>query len=101
LIVKIVELDFVSRQQQVRDGSFKSVEEVPRKAITLTIPTILSAKFIYCMVPAPSKAEAMKRTLQGPISTSCPASILRRHKNAVIFLDSDSAKWVSPVPQER
>ena len=94
LLVKIVELDLVSRQQQVHDGCFKSLQEVPQKAITLTIPAILSAKFIHCMVPAQSKAEAVKRTLQGPISTSCPASILRTHENAILFLDGDSAKLV-------
>jgi glucosamine-6-phosphate deaminase len=94
LLVKVVELDLVSRQQQVHDGCFKSLQEVPQKAITLTIPAILSAKFIYCMVPANSKAEAVKRTLEGPISTSCPASILRKHENANLFLDSDSAKLV-------
>jgi glucosamine-6-phosphate deaminase len=94
LLVKVVELDLVSRQQQVRDGCFKSLREVPQKAITLTIPAILSAKFIYCMVPALSKAEAVKRTLEEPISTSCPASILRKHENAILFLDRDSAKLV-------
>jgi len=94
LLVKIVELDLVSRQQQVHDGCFKSLQEVPQKAITLTIPAILSAKFIHCMVPAQFKAEAVKRTLQGPISTSCPASILRTHENAILFLDGDSAKLV-------
>jgi len=101
LLVKIVELDLVSRQQQVHDGCFRSLQEVPKKAITLTIPAILSAKFIYCMVPAQSKAEAVKRTLEGPISTSCPASILRKHENAVLFLDRDSAKSVSSsVPND-
>ena len=94
LIVRIVELDLVSRQQQVHDGCFKSLQQVPQKAITLTIPAILSAKFIHCMVPAQFKAEAVKRTLQGPISTSCPASILRTHENAILFLDGDSAKLV-------
>ena len=94
LLVKIVELDLVSRQQQVRDECFMSLQEVPRKAITFTIPAILSAKFIYCMVPGHSKAEAVKRTLEGPISTSCPASILRKHENAILFLDRDSAKLV-------
>jgi glucosamine-6-phosphate deaminase len=101
LIVKIVELDLVSRQQQVRDGCFKSLQEVPQKAITLTIPAILSAKFIYCMVPTPSKAEAVKRTLEGPISTDCPASILRKYENGILFLDSDSAKLVGPGQQEK
>jgi glucosamine-6-phosphate deaminase len=87
LLVKIVELDKVSRQQQVRDGCFKSLQEVPRKAITLTIPAILSARFIFCMVPGPTKAEAVQRTLQDPVSTDCPATILRKHENAILFLD--------------
>ena len=97
LLVKIVELGPVSRQQQVRDGCFKSLQEVPQKAITLTIPAILSAKFIYCVVPAYSKAEAVKRTLEGPITMSCPASILRKHENAILFLDRDSAKLIRSV----
>jgi len=101
LLVKIVELDPVSRQQQVRDGCFQNLEEVPPKAITLTIPVILSAKFIYCMVPAYSKAEAVKRTLEGPITMSCPASILRKHENAVLFLDRDSAKLIRSVQKEK
>jgi glucosamine-6-phosphate deaminase len=94
LLVKIVRLDDVSRQQQVHDDCFKSLEQVPQKAITLTIPAILAAKSIYCMVPARSKAEAVRRTLEGPISTSCPASILRTHPQAVLFLDTDSARLV-------
>lgn len=95
LLVKIVELDPISREQQVRDGCFQNLHDVPRKAITLTLPAILSASFIYCMVPGPSKAEAVRRTLKEPISTSCPASILRQHKNTILFLDMDSAKWLS------
>ena len=87
LLVKIVELDPVSRQQQVHDGCFKSFQEVPRKAITLTIPAILSARFIYCMVPGLTKTEAVRRTLEDSVSTDCPATILRQHDNAVLFLD--------------
>jgi len=94
LLVKVVELDLVSRQQQVHDGCFKDLQEVPQKAITLTIPAIRSAKFIYCMVPGPTKAEAVKRALEGQISPTCPASILRKHENAILFLDRDSAKLV-------
>lgn len=93
--LKVVELDLISRQQQVRDGCFKNLEEVPQKAITLTIPSILSANFIYCVVPGPTKAEAVKRTLEGSVSTDCPATILRRHENAILFLDRDSASKVS------
>ncbi len=94
LLAKVVELDLVSRQQQLRDGCFKSLQEVPKKAITLTIPVILSAAFIYCMVPAHSKAEAVKKTLQDSVSTDCPATILRKHENAILFLDRDSAKYI-------
>jgi glucosamine-6-phosphate deaminase len=88
LLVKIVELAPLSRQQQVHDGCFKSFQEVPRKALTLTIPAILSARFIYCMVPGPTKTEAVRRTLQDSISTNCPATILRKHENAILFLDN-------------
>jgi len=97
LPVKVVELDLVSRQQQVRDGCFRSLQEVPRRAITLTLPTILSARSITCMVPARSKAQAVRRTLQGPVSTDCPATILRRHDHAVLFLDRDSAELLAPA----
>jgi glucosamine-6-phosphate deaminase len=101
LLVKIVKLDLVSRQQQVHDGCFKNLQEVPQRAITLTISAILSAKFIYCMVPAQSKAEAVKRTLEGPVSKECPASILRKHENAVLFLDRESAKLLGLFRQEK
>jgi glucosamine-6-phosphate deaminase len=94
LSVKVVELDPISREQQVHDKTFPDIEGVPRKAITLTIPTVFSAGFIYCMVPAPTKAEAVRKTLEDPISTSCPATILRRHENAVLFLDQDSARLI-------
>jgi len=91
-LVKVVDLDLTSRLQQVHDGCFKDLESVPKKALTLTIPAIFSARFIYCMVPAPTKAEAVKKTLEGPITTACPAAILRRHENATLFLDQESAK---------
>jgi len=92
--VKVVELDLTSRQQQVNDGCFRTLEEVPKKAMTLTLPAIFSAKYIYCMVPGPAKANAVEKTLQGPIATACPASILRKHRNATLFLDQDSAKLI-------
>ena len=89
--VKIVELDLASRKQQVNDGCFDALDSVPKTAMTLTIPTLLSAPWIYCMVPGPRKAPAVKRTLDGEIATECPATILRRHERAVLFLDKDSA----------
>lgn len=89
--VKVVEIDETSRWQQVHDGCFPGVDEVPRRAITLTMPAIFEAEYIFCMVPAKSKAEAVKKTVYDRISTSCPASIIREHGNAVLFLDVDSA----------
>jgi len=91
LTVKVVELDEVCRQQQVNDGCFSSIDRVPKRALTLTMPTIFDADYIFCIVPAKSKAEAVRKTVYGPISTSCPASIIRRHENAILFLDTDSA----------
>lgn len=94
-LVKVVEI--ASRQQQVHDGCFKEIESVPQKAITLTLPVILSATFIFCMVPGPTKEEAVKKTLEGPITTDCPASILKKHEKATLFLDQDSAKGISDL----
>lgn len=89
--VKIVDLDEKCRQQQVNDGCFKTIEDVPRYAITMTIPTLISSPYIFCIVPAKQKADAVRNTLLGPIEESCPASIIRRCKNSILYLDLDSA----------
>ncbi|MBA7517836.1 Glucosamine-6-phosphate deaminase [subsurface metagenome] len=89
--IKIVEPDATSRLQQVHDGCFKTFKEVPTRAFTLSIPALISAKWVYCMVPGPTKKAAVSRTVRGEISTGCPATILRKHKNAVLYLDADSA----------
>lgn len=90
-LVKIVELDPMSRKQQVGEGWFDSLEEVPRQAVTLTIPAIMRSATISCVVPEQRKADAVYRTLNGPVSTRCPASILRRHPDSTLFLDRYSA----------
>ncbi len=90
-LVKLVDLDLTSRQQQVNDGCFSSLEEVPTRAVTVTIPPIMSARRLICVVPGLKKAEAVRAALYGPIQPDCPASILRRHPNATLFLDKDSA----------
>ena len=92
--VKVVELDEICRRQQVNDGCFVTIDEVPKRAITLTIPTLLSADFISVVVPGPTKTQAVYNTLKGAIDTSCPASVLRRHKQCMLFLDGDSAAKV-------
>jgi glucosamine-6-phosphate deaminase len=91
LWVKVGELDPTCRQQQVNDGRFRSLAEVPAKAITLTVPALFSARRLLVAVPGGRKREIVRRTLRGPIDIACPATILRRHANACLFLDHDSA----------
>jgi glucosamine-6-phosphate deaminase len=95
--VKEVLLDERCRMQQVHDGCFGAIGEVPRSALTLTIPTLMRCKKILCIVPAATKAVAVARTLYGPIATSCPASILRRHVDATLYLDAASASLLKEV----
>ncbi len=92
--VKIVELDEACRQQQVNDGCFATLAEVPRHALTLTIPTIMKREKLFVCVLGTRKQEAVSRTLKGPITTACPASILRLHKDAHLFLDHEAAASV-------
>lgn len=89
--MKVVELEERCRRQQVNDGCFATLDEVPKYAFTMTVPAVMSATYLYTMVPAKSKAQAVRDTLKGPITTNCPASILRRHPRAVLYLDVDSA----------
>ncbi len=88
--VKVVELDTACRRQQVNDGAFLAIEDVPTHAVTLTIPTLMSGRRVVCIVPGPAKRHAVRETLRGPIATNCPASILRTHPNATLYLDADS-----------
>ena len=89
--VKIVELDAVCRQQQVDDACFPTLADVPTHAITLTIPRLLDADLLFCVVPGASKRAAVERSLYGPIGTACPASALRTHPRCALYLDQDSS----------
>lgn len=89
-VIKPVELDLPCRQQQVNDGCFPAVDAVPTHALTLTIPTMMAGKRLFCMVPGPTKREAVTRTLHDEISTACPATILRTHSNCTLYVDADS-----------
>lgn len=89
-LVKKVQLDLTSRQQQVHDACFATLEQVPEYALTLTIPALVRAQYVFCMVPASHKAEAINHTLSDPISEKYPATILRSHANAILFIDQDS-----------
>ena len=88
--VKIVELDLPCREQQVNDGCFSTIEDVPKYALTLTIPALLSADYLSVVVPGERKANAVYKTLFDEISTKCPATILRNHKNVVLYLEQES-----------
>jgi glucosamine-6-phosphate deaminase len=89
--VKVVQLDLACRQQQTAEGWFSSVEDVPEKAITLTIPTLLRVPKLIASVPGIRKAAIMRRTIEEPIATACPATILRTHPDVTVYLDPDSA----------
>ena len=91
LPVKPVPLDEVCRTQQVHDGCFASLDEVPKTALTLTVPTLVRAPYLFCVVPAPTKAEAVKRTLEGPVGEECPATVLRTRPGARMYLEPASA----------
>lgn len=92
LSVKVVELDNVCRTQQVNDGCFEKLSDVPTHAITLTVPTLMSAQYMFCIVPSSTKANAVFQTVNGDLSESCPASVLRLHDHATLYLDEQSSK---------
>lgn len=92
--IKKVTLDEVCRNQQVHDKCFETLDDVPKFALSLTVPQLMSAKYLICTVPAPTKAEAVFNMLNGKIGEWCPATSLRNHDNAKMFLDKDSASKV-------
>jgi glucosamine-6-phosphate deaminase len=89
--MKVVTLDAECRQQQVAEGWFPRFEDVPLQALTLTIPTILNVRKLIVSIPGRRKAQSVRRTLVEPISTACPATILRSHPDATLYLDQESA----------
>ena len=93
-LVKPVKLDEICRNQQVNDGCFAKIDDVPTHALTLTVPALVKAPYLFCIVPAPTKAWAVKETLTGSIDEHCPASILRTQDNAKLYLDKDSSALI-------
>lgn len=93
-IVKLVELDEMSRLQQVRDGEFRIITAVPQRALTLTMSAILGSRAVSAVVPGEFKAAALTSLLDGPISPECPGSALRRHPDAVLFADAAALSLV-------
>jgi glucosamine-6-phosphate deaminase len=89
--VKVVVLDGACRQQQVDDGCFARFDDVPVRALTLTIPRLLAADRLFCCAPGRLKREAVRRTIQDPIGPACPSTALRLHPNCILYLDRESA----------
>ena len=89
--VKLVELEQACRVQQVNDGCFAKFEDVPTHALTLTIPTLMSARALVCSVPGSTKSEAVGNMFMGPVDVKCPASVLRLHRRCFCFFDAESA----------
>lgn len=91
----IVELDVRCRKQQLGEGWFETLEQVPRRAISMSIRQILKSKSLIVTVPDRRKAEAVKKALEGPVTPMCPASILQRHGNCKLFLDAEAASLLT------
>jgi len=89
--VKVVELDQMCREQQVLDGCFASLDEVPKRAVTLTVPTLMAGHELFCCVPGEHKRAAVKAMLEAPISGACPATALRTHPRCTVYLDRESS----------
>jgi len=102
-IIRVIRIDNQSVRQQYRDykdhpdpaARYASLKAVPRRAFTMTVPAILSAKEIYTIVPGPQKADAVKKMWEGPITSACPSSALRMHSCVRVYLDRDSAEKLS------
>jgi len=94
-LVHVVTLDEACRNQQVGEGHFATMADVPEQALSMSIPAILAAQTISCVVPDQRKAEAVRCALEGPISPDCPASALRRHQSCYLYLDTASAALLS------
>lgn len=98
--VKVVALDAACRRQQVNDGAFAALDAVPTTAVTLTIPTLLRARAIVCVVPGEHKRAAVTAALHGPVTPACPASALQRHPAARLYLDAASGAGEAPAEAE-
>lgn len=97
LDMKVVHLDSTCRQQQAAEGWFKNFEEVPDQAMTLTIPALFRVPKLIASVPGPRKAAIVRRTLEDSITMACPATLLRTHPNATVYLDRDSSALVQDL----
>ena len=94
--IQIVAMAQTARQQQVGEGHFATLADVPTHAVTLTIPALIAPAHLLVVVPEARKAPAVKAALEGPITPDCPASILRTCAHAKLYLDQESAALLTP-----
>jgi glucosamine-6-phosphate deaminase len=94
-VIHVVDLDRRCRMQQVGEGHFASLDDVPRQAISLTVPALLAAGRVLAVVPEQRKAQAVRAALQGPVTPQCPASILRTRPHVTVYLDQQSASLLA------
>ena len=93
-LVKRAKLDGICRNQQVNDGFFGKIDEVPENALTLTVPALMASEYVFAIVPSAAKAQAVYDMISYGVDETCPASILRNHSNASLYLDKDSASYI-------
>ncbi|SIO21138.1 6-phosphogluconolactonase [Algoriphagus halophilus] len=98
VLIKKVQLDQACRAQQVHDGCFESLDDVPKTALTLTIPALMSGDNLFCVVLGENKSEAVKNTLTGPLSEACPATILRTHPQCKFYFDAAAVSKLPHAP---
>jgi glucosamine-6-phosphate deaminase len=91
----VVDLDEACRRQQLGEGWFPTLADVPKRAISMSCPQIFKSEHIICTVPDQRKAEAVKRSVEGPVTPNAPASILQRHANTTLYLNPESASLLS------
>ncbi len=94
-VIHVVNLDRKCRMQQVGEGHFSTIDDVPTQALSLTVPALLAAKHVLAVVPEARKAQAVRTALHGPVTPHCPASILRTQAHVTMYLDTDSASMLA------
>ncbi len=99
--IHVVTLARIAREQQVGEGHFASLDDVPRQAVSLTIPALIRPDHVLAVVPEARKAQAVKDALEGPVSPTCPASLLRTLPHVKLYLDPDSASLLQSNILER
>lgn len=92
----VVDLDQKCRKQQLGEGWFETLEQVPRRAISMSVRQIMKSKCLIVTVPDRRKAEAVKNSLEGEVTPVCPASILQTHENCKVFMDTEAASLLNP-----